>query len=353
METPERMPSIQYSIHGLVTVRIQGLSSWVLRDLNTKFHFFETQSLPAEADIEVLIGPFQPDLTGARTVDQRYHVRRSYLYFYEEDKDLRWEAEIRWKENGKIAIRYSSSASNRLKMPWTFFPEMVLHQYILIPLLEELLIQKGWYLLHAGAAAKNDKAVLWIGRGATYKTTFTLRSLNAGYEILGDDFVLVHGKRIYSFPTSPLMLEFTHRHLKDERLGIWEQFRLASYLASHEKASLPFTDSADIGKGILLRSYDGVPGAGDQSQSQSEKIEMIVTNQLLERSAYVSYRYRIGQFLEAYDYVYPGVRGIPFEKGFRDLVQKSFADAVLEIRDVRLDFQEPISENSSLMESQA
>ncbi len=343
------MQTICYDIHGLIKVQIRGLSSGTLPDLNTKFSFFKTDSLMGEPDIHVEIGKFRPSLAGARTVDQRYHVRRNYLYFYEEDKDLRWEAEIEWKENGKIFIRYFAPITNRLKMPWTFFPEMILHQYILIPLLEEFLIQKGWFLLHAGAAAKNGKAVLWIGRGATYKTTFTLRSMEEGYALLGDDFVLVHGSKIYSFPTSPLMLEFTHKYLKDERLGVWEQFRLAWYLASRRKSAISFAKSAEIGEGILLRSYDGEYSQGVQTLTQEQKMEMIVTNQLLERNAYVSYRYRIGQFLEAYDYVYPGLRGIPFEKGFRELAFKSFLNTPLELRDVRLDFMEPFPENIAVM----
>jgi hypothetical protein len=349
MEAASMKAAAFFNLHDLITLKISGLSGWVFPDLNTKFSFFQVDFVRSP-DISVEIGPFKPQLDGTSAVEQRYFIKPGYLYFREEDKGLSWEAEIQWMKNGQISIRYFAPLSNRFKWPWTFFPEMVLHLYILIPLIEEMLIQKGWFLLHAGAAAKDDKAVLWIGRGGTYKTTFTLRSLNKGYQLLGDDFVLVKGQQVFSFPTSPVWLEFTHRYLKYEQMTFLDQFRLAGYLAAHQKTALPFIQSAALERAEILLACDAdFSESGSLTRTQDEKIEMIITNQLLERNAYVSYRYRIGQFLEVYDYVCPGIRGIPFEQGIRDLARKSFASIPLEIRRVRLDIPHSIQDNTCLL----
>lgn len=338
-----------FNFHDLITLKISGLSSWVFPDLNTKFSFFSVDSLESP-DISVEIGPFKPRLVGTAAMDQHYFAKPGYLYFTEEDKGLRWEADIEWKKNGQVSIRYFAPLSNRLKLPWTFFPEMILHLYILIPMIEEMLIRKGCFLLHAGAAAKDGKVVLWIGRGGTYKTTFVLRSLKEGYSLLGDDFVLVKGSRVFSFPTSPVWLEFTHKYLKDERMNFADQCRLAWYLMTHKKSALPFIESAVIERAEILLACDGdLSGNGPLARTQNEKIEMIVTNQLLERSAYVSYRYRIGEFLEVYDYICPGIRGGAFEKGVRDLAHLSFSHLPMAVRGIRLDIPKPIKDNNATM----
>lgn len=336
------MPHIRYNFHDLIRVDIRGVSRYALKDLNCKFHYFEDTSSRRAADIEIEIGSFKPDLAKTQVVDQRYFVKDDYLFFHESDKGLHWQTEIQGLNGGPTKIRYAASPWNRLRWPWTFFPDYVLHHYVLQPLLERKFLDQNSFLFHAGGVVRNGEAVLFAGRGETYKTSIVLGLLKQGYELLGDDFVLIQGKTVLGFPTSPRFLEFTARKLKDERLDFRDQIRLSAYLLKSGKTSLPFVRSGELARVFLLLAYDGEelkPAVHLKSLSHLQAEEMLLTNQLLEHTSYVAYRYRVGQFLDVYDFIFPRSHDGCFEARLSDRIRASFLGVPMEALAIPRDFQ--------------
>jgi hypothetical protein len=335
------MRTVYYNLHNLIKIRISGLSRFALKDLNCKWHHFEVPS-QVNSDIVVEIAPFEPNLEGATVIDQNYFCFPNKIYFTDSDKGLEWQTEISGIEEGPVQIRFWASPKNRMKLPWAFFPEMVLHLYVLQPLIEKILLSRGALLLHAGGVTKDGRATLFIGRGQTYKTTLTLRMLKQGFELLGDDFVLIKDKKVLSFPTSPRFLEFTRTQLKDERLNAWDNCRLASYLIRQKAHQLPIANSAELSQAFLLISQDTDSCRNILEKNRESFYDRILTNQLLESTSYVSYRYRIGQFLEAYDLAFPKAGKKPLEAELMNLIKASFQDAAIETLTIPSSFNKNI-----------
>ena len=68
--------------------------------------------------------------------------------------------------------------------------------------LQMKLLDNGFSLIHAGCVSKNNEGLLFPAFSDTGKTTTTLRFVESGYRLLGDDMVITDGDRIFSFPTS-------------------------------------------------------------------------------------------------------------------------------------------------------
>lgn len=62
------------------------------------------------------------------------------------------------------------------------------------------LLNKGFSFIHSASVAKDGDCLLLPAFGDTGKTTTTLRFLEQGYNLLGDDKVITDGRKILSYP---------------------------------------------------------------------------------------------------------------------------------------------------------
>ncbi len=303
-----------YDIHGL-SVRMTGLACARVPDINTKLHWFEVPDDGRPADIEVTLGDFQPDLAECLTLDRRYWARPGYLYLEEGDKGLSWRADIDGLDRpaGRpLRIRFAHGPWNRRRMPWRLFPDLILHLYVLWPILECELAARGLYLVHAGAVERDGRALLLAGRGGVNKTAVVAELARRGWQPMSDDFVLLtaapdgNGTRVLAFPTSPRWFEFQLKHMEDERLSFWDKLRLLRFLHRKRDVGVRFSREAALEKVIVLlaRPGDNVPVTLEPID-RDEAAERVTLNCRMERTSYVGHGYVIGRFLEAYQYVVP------------------------------------------------
>ncbi len=219
-----------YDIHGL-TVRIDGITEAAVPDLNTKLHHFVVQREIESPDIDISIGPFEPDRRDCLCLDRRYWARPGHLVLEESDKGLSWTAQLSGldpSDRRGLSIMFEHRPTNRRKWRWRFFPDLVMHLYVLWPVLECQLARRGLYLVHAGGVCRDGKALLVAGRGGVNKTAVVAELVRRGYEPLGDDFVLLHptdeGTEVLSFPTSPRWFQYQLGR-QHEAMGLVEQRR--------------------------------------------------------------------------------------------------------------------------------
>jgi hypothetical protein len=308
------MKEIVYDIHGLLGVRIRGLSSFALEAFNCMHSHFRTGSgAIREPDLSVEIGGFEPDLDGCSNVDHKYYVKPGYLFFRDSDKGLSWQAEILGLDRagaGPLRVRYAAPSRNRLKFPWSLFPDLVLTLYVLNPLLELLLWRRGCHLLHSAAVEKDGKACLIAGRGGAHKTTFTMALLKRGWRLLGDDMVLLGPGRVLAFPTLAQELDYLVRHRETEELGILGRFGLFAHLAANRPPRIPIAASAAPAALNLVMVKDMPAPAVLHGWDRESLVTSLVANHLMEQVTYQGFKHSTAAFLEAYEYVFP-------EAGFR------------------------------------
>lgn len=301
------MKPVDYDIHGLVRLKVEGHSRFTVDAFNRPLSHFQVGP-GTTPDIRVSIGAFRPDLADCANVDHKYYSRPGYLYFRDSDKGLAWEVEIRGLDDpgGLLEVRWNAGAGNRLHFPWILFPQMVLHLYLIIPLLELRLWQKGHFLFHAAAVEREGKACLIAGRGGAGKTTFVMDLLRKGWRLLGDDLVILGPGGALAFPTIEGQLEYFAAHRTTEELSLGAKLGLFSFLASGRRAPIPTAVSAAPGSLNLVLSRETAAPAALAGWDADMLASSLAANHLMERARYVGYRFSTTAFLDAYAYMQSG-----------------------------------------------
>jgi hypothetical protein len=195
--------------------------------------------------------------------------------------------------------------SNRLKFPWCFFPEMVLNLYVLNPLLDLLFRRKGHYLLHAAGVEKDGRACLIAGRGGAHKTTFVMQLMRRGWNVLGDDMVLLRDAAVLAYPTVAEQLEYLHGHCETEAMDLGKKLGLFRFLAMGEGRGLPVTIEAKAACVNLVFVRDCAAPALREGWDAESLVSSLAVNHLMERNTYVGFKFSTAAFLDAYAFVFP------------------------------------------------
>ena len=294
--------NVSFNIHNLLTITVKNASSCSIQDLNLRYHYFACP-LVSSADIEVTIGPFRPDTSGCVCLDRKFYIRKNYLYLKDSDKSLKWEAQIFDLEKEKVRINFSHHAANYLRFPWCFFPDLIMDLYVLQPLLVCKLAEKNHFLLHAAAVYKDGKATLISGRGGSRKTQHVIELLQRGFDFMSDDFVILSGNKVLALPLSPEVFSFCYSN-KSEELPLLNQIRLLAFLAQKNKTLVPVIPEAILKEIFALFLVEG-SSIIKRDLSSHDAASQLSFNQLMESTSFVSYKYIIGSFLRAYEYVFP------------------------------------------------
>jgi len=209
---------LNYNIHNLIKFRIVRDRKWGFGDLmNLKFSAFQVDEID-KPDIILKIGKFTPSNRDCYLVDHKYYIRENYLYCRDSAEGATWEVEILGFEKGEAVINF-----NLIHRPFVkpgkavyTFPTL-LPQAFLFRLIEHRLGEKGYFLAHAAAVAKDEQGLLFAGRSGCFKTTLAMEFVRRnGYSWLGDDRVILGVGKILALPLNPRLLEFMTKHLPDE-----------------------------------------------------------------------------------------------------------------------------------------
>lgn len=301
-----------YDLAGL-RLRVTGLADAAVPDINTRLHWFEVADDGRPADLEVAIGEFAPNLEGCLATDRRYWARPGYLYVQEGDKGLSWRAEIDGLERGAgepLRVRFAHGPRNRRRIPWRLFPDVIVHIYILWPILECELAARGLYMVHAGAVERDGRALLVAGRGGVNKTAAVAELVRRGWRPMSDDFVLLArgpdgAARVLAMPTSPRWFEFQLRNMEREDLSLVDKLRLLRVLYRRREVGLELVREARLGPIAIVHTVEGQERPEVSVLGPDAAAEMLELNCRMERTTYVGLKYIIGRFLEAYRYVVP------------------------------------------------
>ena len=222
--------TLNYNIHDVLTFQIiRNKRKDFVKDLNLEFSFFETKEDINNPEIILNIGKFEPSNNNCYVIGHKYHIKNNYFYCKDSDGKARWEVEIFGFEDGKATINFEA---NVFGLPSFLIPEFLPQNLILRPLIEYKLAQKGYFLIHAGAVSKNNKAYVLEGRGGAFKTTLAMDFVRReGFEFMADDRVIIHEDKVMSFPFHLSLFRFRVKHLPTEDpRGFLDKIRMVKYL---------------------------------------------------------------------------------------------------------------------------
>jgi hypothetical protein len=220
------------------------------------------------------------------------------------DKNLRWEAEVYDIERKFTRINFNYPIGNYFHFPWCFFPDLVMELYVLQPIIEWKLSSKGYLLIHAGAVCKENRAWMLIGRGSSRKTQLVIDLLKKDFQFMSDDMVILKDTQVLSLPLSPGLFTFSDKYLKKEEINLLNQIRLFKFLLNKNIQISPVTNSADLENVFILFPQNDL-SSKIRNFEYGKLINCLKLNQQMEQTSYVSYKYVIGSFLKAYEYVFP------------------------------------------------
>lgn len=298
-----------YDIHGLVGMQIieqgrGGFSRWAR--LDEPFTSFRVDSLPGVPDVTLELGEFEPNIQNCYLVDHKYHVRHNYLYCEDGWRSFRWRIEIEGFESGPTHVRLSMRGGGlrRVLLPGMYSKMLLTRQ-----LLAQKLRAKGCLLAHAAGAARSGRAVVFHGRGGSYKTNVLMSMLRSSPEWrpLGDDGVILKENQALSFPTYPAIFGYRLAHKDTEHLTAFDRFRIvtAARLPADDAERTRYASRADVAVLVEMRA-----GGVDKLMIEEIPLDCNVTamhhGMHLEQHNSVNMGFNdvYPQYVEAYSYIF-------------------------------------------------
>lgn len=274
--------TLSYNVHDILKFKIVRDKEYRLRDLiNLKFSFFEVEDVD-NPDIILNIGKFTPSNENCYLVDHKYYIKENYIYCRDSEGKAEWEVEILGFEDGETTINFSG----RLKGFQSFMNPDFIAQNFLLRLIEYKLSRKGYLFAHSAGISKNEQAYVFAGRGGTFKTSLCMDFIRrGGFEFLGDDHVILHKDKVFSFPMGLRVFGFMCDHLPNEDFwSLFNKVRFAKYLWDTRSEN---DNSVKIGKPSKLKSLFFIVKTNKEVTtvreiSLKEAVDKLITNNRLE-----------------------------------------------------------------------
>lgn len=294
-----------FNIHNIVRFRIttRGLLPRLLSQrLIREYDYFQTDHLD-EVDFAVEIGSFEPANDGCHVLeDRQYFVKEGYFYCEDSYKLAKWAVELSSIDSGVTRVRIEPN----------LFGYLFVGGYIIDFLLRFNANKKGVPFVHGSALSKDGKAYLFPARSGSGKTVLAMKLLEKGYNLLGDNFVMLDNGRVLSYPSRMNIFFYNLAPPIRKRLGagtlffLWLKYLLYRLSFGYAKIFTPVSvqqifaekirDEARLNKVFLLLPTDAEPGV--EALSREDLIASLVLNNKLDGFPFHNYA------LE-YAYIFP------------------------------------------------
>jgi hypothetical protein len=176
-------------------------------------------SIPASpADIEARLHWNKLPPERDKNKPEFHYGRRLYrqgntLYFPELSELPGFQLVVTWNKEGLLVDGYYRSpsrllrAAGRLSLYLPRVYAVLIYYLVYFPLARLLYQNRGWHILHAGAVARHDRAVILAGLPGSGKSTFSIALLaDPEVKLLSDNLLLFNAEGVYAFP-EPLHLD--------------------------------------------------------------------------------------------------------------------------------------------------
>lgn len=340
MEGAEIRHSRTYDIHGLIGLEITCNRTGRIGAIDFPLSYFQVDSLANAPDIIVEIGDFEPHLANTLVVDHEFYVGDDYIFWERNRGRARWKVEIFGLESGRVVVRYHSRIRGLEEL---LIPNYLAHNTVIKPLVDVLMLRKGFAAVHGMAFCTNGVSTVLLGRGGVRKTQFAIDSIkeHPDVKLLGDDWVIIGRDRIVrAFPVLSELLHFKALHLGKEHIeGPLEILRLLNHLAglrrNEHKTLRLFETKCDLGD-IMLLSRVGDGRESDLPWMPAKDAAAFVVNgnkmEMIEGGVstslgFVDFLY----VMDAYSFVFPHSAIAEHWQRLNDMMLEIFDDRLIQV----------------------
>jgi len=181
-----------YNVHDIVRFKV--IANRISSRMDIEYRNFES-SVVDEPDFTVYLGDFTPLNEGCTILDKTYYIKEDYFYCKDSYKLGKWQIEISGFEEKNTIVRISTNFIGEV------FADMFICAFIVDFLIRFKMEEKGYSVVHASAVSKGGRAYLFPSHSGAGKTTTALYFAEIGYDLFGDDFVIIHEGNIINYLT--------------------------------------------------------------------------------------------------------------------------------------------------------
>ena len=297
------MPDVHhYNVHDLIRFNIvRPRDRGLLRSINLEFGFFETSDHSEEPDIVLNISRFVPRKEDCYLIDHKYYVRPNYFYCSDATGRAKWETEIIGLEGGNAVVNFWSRSRGKEML---LYPDLLPQDLILKPLLEYKLCRKGYFLIHAAAVCKDNRAYLLAGRGGAHKTTLAMQLVQrSGFHLMADDQAILQRDIVLSFPKHIAQLSFKLEHMQTEDYGFFDKLRVIDYLRRGQ-FDMQIPHSAPL-QAIVFVSRTNTDSVNTSEISVPVALKKLVINNIMDMNSLGFMSGLFLRYMQAYSFVFP------------------------------------------------
>ena len=251
----------EYSIHGLVTIRVRSRSRDYASFINDYFSSFTAGKSPKE--IELIIG--SPPKFPTNVVEWGSGISSDpagEIWFVSMKPSCVIVGNHNSSDIIKIYFPLPKEDSRTKRFVRRFTTPQVMNQgeganrfltYAVKPIVSRLLLTQDVVLIHAAGICKGQRGILIMGAPGAGKTSLTLELTDRKFDFLGDDLILLSkAGDMLSYPKGVLlrgknMMEVLNRNGGTKnRIGLLNRFLFSGYMKKNAWKSCFYVKATDL-----------------------------------------------------------------------------------------------------------
>lgn len=299
-----------FSIHDIlrfVVLDKTGYFNRLFDTLSTHYACLRSDGKVENCDLTFELGEFKPDLENKYVVgDGEYYLDKNYLCVAEESfKSAKWTFEVRGFDGGKTYAKINCNTLGRLFITGN----------VVDFLIHSAMMEKGYPVIHASSVSGNGSAFAFSSRGGGGKTTIALELVARGFDLIGDNYTIIHDGEVFSFPTALSIFTYNLSPLIVRNLKVRQKVELDIKRTIH-KATMGYAkfftkinpkrvcsnivSSSKLSAALLLMPHTDISDEQVLIQriSLDEFAKSILYNQMLEFSLF-------NKCVNEYSYLFP------------------------------------------------
>jgi len=303
-------------------------------DFSIKYSYFEVDtpaSTRAGTALELYSHPpSQSLLQGLKPVAESCAANDRVFRLEHRHGRMRFTSWIVDLPSDRVQIYYEFPWRRRLQWPWPLIPDHLVGMHLVQPMIEFLLSRQNICFLHAGAAARDGKALLLPGRGSTLKTTALMHLMREGWDFLADDLVALQPAtdsdpaRLLTYPTAIGFFDYFYRYAADEKVSVPRMIGALRHLSKRQPPGFPIAPPSSIQTVNLLIRWSNAQTVADAPRPVGQaEIDQILSINKLERLTFVDIDEAFGRFMLQHDQVYGLGLWDSFWQGQHDALTRS------------------------------
>jgi hypothetical protein len=217
--------------------------------MNLPYSYFETDYID-KPDIILNLDDFTPQNKDCYVVDHKWHIKSDYIYCSEYIEKIKCDIEIIGLEKTRTII---NASTNIRKVKQLFLPSVLPQIIVLQSIIQYKLLCKGFVSIHAAAVANEKGAIIFLGRGGTFKTTLSMDYVrNLNYKFLGDDRVIIDKNNVFSFPLFYKLFDYRINKMKTEDYSRFDKYNYLFFQRFNRHSGKYIVNKANISSTYLI-----------------------------------------------------------------------------------------------------